>query len=73
MDMTARHEETRTDLVLWTLMTMARIYEQGGIVIAEHIEPGLRGAAEAILGELAASFHHLPVHQRPVQNDSTIQ
>lgn len=65
--------ETKSNRILWALMLMARIYEQGGIVIAPHISPELRGAAEAVLGELAASFHHLPTHQQPIQDDRSIQ
>lgn len=70
---TTPQTETKENRILWALMLMARIYEQGGIVIAPHISPELRGAAEAVLGELAACFHHLPAHQQPIQDDRSIQ
>ncbi len=66
--------ETKEDRILWALMLFARLHEQGGIIIAPHISPDLRKAAEIVLGELAASFHHLPVEQRPIpENDHAIQ
>lgn len=73
MNTTTREPETKSDRILWALMLMARIHEQGGIVIAEHVSPELRVAAEAVLGELAACFRHLPAHQQPIQDDRTIQ